>query len=174
MRVFLFLILMAGLSVASGWAKTYSCRDSKGRLHYSDNLQGLPEECLGKEKEVKPGKADNLNFVPATPPPEGSGIEFEHSVRAVERDLQKKESQKRQLKSRAESLLESYRSAVADKRQAKRSWDYSSRDRIKLADDQIEQARIGKQQLLDELDSANIADKEKESVRTILEGIAAE
>lgn len=174
MRVFLLLLLLINLFVFSVWAKTYSCRDSQGQLHYSDNLQGLPEECLGKEKEVKPGTADNLNYVPATPQPQGSGIEFKHSVRAVERDLQKEESQKRQLRSRAESLLERYRAAVAGKRQAKRSWSYRSRDIIKQADGEIAQARTGKQQLLDELADAGIPEKEKESIRTILKGIDAE
>lgn len=174
MRVLLLIILFINLSAGVVWAKTYSCRDSSGQLHFSDNLQGLPEECLGKEKVVKPGPADNLNYVPATPVPQGSGIEFKHSVRAVERELQAEESQKRQLHSRAESLLENYRAAVAEKRQAKRSWSYSSRDKIKQADSEIAQARTGKQQLLDELDDAIIPAKEKAAVRTILEGIDPE
>lgn len=174
MRILLMILLLVSVSFVSCWAETYSCRDSSGKLHFSDNLQGLPEECWGKERLVEPVEPDNLNYVPATPSPQGSGAEFKHSVRAVERELQQTETQKRQLQGRAEKLLVRYQQLVADKRQAKRSWDYASRGKIKQADAEIAQVRAEKQQLLTEMKTAKMTSKEKDAVRRVLQGIEAQ
>jgi len=177
MRTLLLILLLVNLAVVSGWAKTYSCRDSSGRMHYSDNLQGLPEECLGKEKEFKPGPADNMQYVPALPQPQGSGDEFLQSVRAVELELQEKEEQKQkvqELRGRAGVLVDSYRQAGLDKRKARRSWSNSSRQIFKDADEDLAEAREGKQQLLKELGEVKGLAKEKAAIREMLAGIEME
>ena len=173
MRILLLVVFLLNVFFGTAWSKTYSCRDSSGTLHFSDNLQGLPEECLGKEKVVDQTEPDNLNYVPASQVPAGSGTEFKHSVRAAEREAQQKESQLKNLNLRAESLLERYTQATREKRQAKRSWNYSSRDKIKQADNEIEQVRTAKQQLLEELSGASISSQDKGAIEEILVGIPA-
>ncbi len=174
MRILLLIVLLSALSGGPVWAKTYSCRDSSGQLHYSDNLQGLPQECLGKEKVVKPSKTDNLNYVPATPQPRGSGSDFKRSVRAAEREIEEKEVRLQVLQGRAEKLLERYRVAVAEKRQAKRRWKYSSRERLRQANAEIDRVRTEKQQLLVELEAVRVPARKKEATRKILAEIDAE
>ncbi len=174
MRVLLLIVLMVAFSVLSAWPQTYSCRDGEGRMHFSDNLQGLPEECIGKEKTIKPGSADNLNFVPATPQPRGASDEFKRSVQSAEQALQQKEDLEQQLQSRAEELLQSYQQAVVEKRQARRSWDYGSREIVKKADEEMAKARTGKQELLKELAGARISTEEKDKIRQTLQGIESE
>lgn len=158
----------------SGWAKTYSCRDGQGRLHFSDNLQGLPEECLGKAIEVKPGKADNLNFVPAQTSSEQTGHEFKQSVQDVDREIKRTKQQTKLLRARAEQLLERDREARQKKHKARRNWSYSSRQTIKQADEDIAQVRTEKQQLLQELDTSGLATGDKEDIRSLLDEIAEE
>ena len=174
MRVLLLIVVLITLSGVAVWAKTYSCRDSSGQLHFSDNLQGLPEECLGQEKVVKPGTPDNLQYVPATPQPRGSGSDFNRSVRAAEREVEEKEVQLQVMLSRAEKLLERYRMAVAEKHQAKRRWAYSSRERIKQANAEIARVRAEKQQLLVELEAVRVSTRKKETTRKVLAEIDEE
>lgn len=171
MRILLLLLLLTAFANTHSWAKTYSCRDSQGKMHFADNLQGLPSECLGKEKVIKPDKPDNLNYVPATKDPSAPGIKFQHSVRDAEREQQRKQVEKRQLHSRAEKLLERYQEALAEKRRAKRSWSYSSRDIIKSSDQTISGVKADKELLLEELNSARVGTEEKTKIEQVLSGI---
>ena len=174
MRILLLLIFLTGLVATSARAQIYSCRDSQGRMHYSDNLQGLPNECLGQQKEVKPGVADNLNFVPVSRDSQGSGVSFRQSVRAEESKQEKTKQQGEQLQLRAEKLLASYRQASQKKRQATRRWNYESRKIIKQADVEILQAREGKQLVLKELADSRLTRQDKKRIEQLLEGVADE
>ncbi|MBE9485888.1 MAG: hypothetical protein IMY82_01805 [Chloroflexi bacterium] len=173
MKKVLLAILLLLLIPSVGWVKNYSCRDSKGQWHFADNLQGLPEECLGQEKEIKL-QSDKLIIVPAAPDPQKPGGKFQDSVRAAEREQQEKESAARELKLQAESLVERHRQAVQLKRQAKRRWSYESRTTIKQADDELQQVEKERRQLLDELNSARLTTAERRQIRDLLEGIAAQ
>ena len=171
MRI-LLLIFLTGLIATSASAQIFSCRDSQGMLHYSDNLQGLPEECLGQQQEVKPGGSDKLNFVPASPDSQGSGASFRQSVRAEESKLQEVKQQGQQLQSRAEKILASFQQASQQKRQATRRWSYDSRKIIKQADAEIEQAREERQQVLQELADSRLARQDKKRIEDLLEEVA--
>lgn len=174
MHIFLFIVLLVWLQPLNIHAKSYSCRDSEGQLHFSDNLQGLPEECWGKEKELTLREPDNLNFVPVTPEPEKPGIEYQHSVREVERKQQQKMQQARYLEERASRLADQYQKARQTKRNALRSWNYESRQTIKQADVKIGQIRINKQRLLEEVSAIRLASDKERSIRELLDGITEE
>lgn len=171
---FLLLIFLTGLVVPSARAEIFSCRDSQGRMHYSDNLQGLPAECLGQQKEVKPGGSDKLNFVPASRDSQGSGATFRQSVRAEESKLQEVKRQEQQLQSRAEKILASFQQASQQKRQATRRWSYESRKIINQADAEIERARDEKQLLLRELADSRLTRQDKKRIELLLEAVADE
>jgi hypothetical protein len=174
MRILLTLILLTYVSVTAASAKTYSCVDSSGVMHFSDNLQGLPEECLGKQKEVKQGDPDNLIYVPATPPPQGSGSEFRRSVRAEERSQEKSRNIALNIRNRAEKLLERYQKASQEKSDARWRWRYSARQKMHKANQEIALVLKEKQQLLQELKRSSLTRAEKEEVRSLLADISDE
>jgi len=169
-----WLILIVLLSVASAAAETYSCRDSQGKLHFADNPANLPEDCRGQEQKIEPGKVGNLNLVPAAPTPPQSGRAFEQTVYSAEKERQQKQQQTRNLQLRAEQLAKKYQEAVRAKRGAVRSWSYDSREQINKADQQIKEARAGKQQLLQELESLKIPSAEEKKIRQELKAIEEE
>ena len=173
MRLLLLMVLLFGLLASVCWGQTYSCRDSSGQLHFSDNPQSFPDECRGKEKLVKPGKVDNLNFVPATPTEPGVTRKFEESVESVERELSQKRETAQRLRTQAEALRARYRTALADKRRAKRDWSYDSRQKIQQADAELDKIKVEKQGLLDELTAAKMGATEKDVVQEILAEIEA-
>lgn len=174
MRVLLLVALLTGVFLPTASAEIYSCRDRSGELHFSDNLQGLPDGCRSKEQKIKPGNIDNLNFVPSQPEAPPPAVDFQRSVRAVDRDRQEVAQQSRQLPLRAKKLLEDYRAAKQQKRQARRSWSYRSREVIKQADEEIVRARAGKKQLLQELEKSELSTEDKKTVQSLLDGIVAE
>jgi len=172
MRTLLYLLLMFVVFLPEVEAKTYSCRDSKGQLHVTDNLQTLPEECRGKAQVIQPGEApDSLNVVPQIDQPKGSGAEFQQNVREADRAVQQKREKVDEYLRRAEKMAEEYRNAEQEKRQATRRWSYSSRDIIRQADERLEQVRQGKKQLLIELRGQKIPPEKEKKIRADLDVI---
>ncbi len=171
MRILLLLLSGSLLLVQLAAGQNYSCRDDQGKLHFTDNLTNLPPECLTKAKKLEPRPTENLNFVPAAPPPPVSRSEIDQQVREVEQQQAQKQRLAEQMERRAQGLHDQYQQALRSKRQALRSWNYSSRETIKQADQEIQQAREGKQQLLDELPRASIDSDKKQQIRTILSQI---
>lgn len=172
MRTLLCLLLVFVVFLLEAEATTYSCRDSKGQLHITDNLQALPEECRGKAQVIQSGETpDNLNFVPQIDQPKGSGAEFQQNVREADRALQQKREKVEEYVRRAAELAEEYRSAEQEKRQATRRWSYRSRDIIRQADDRLERVRQGKKQLLKELRGQRIPSDKEKGIRADLDVI---
>lgn len=174
MRILLFILLLTSVAVSSGWAKIYSCRDRSGQLHYSDNLQGLPEVCLGKQTEVKADGADRLNIVPRSPQSSQSSAEFNRSVRAVEREQANAKRQSLRLQQQVEKLIKELQTATLKKHKARRNEIYRSRQIINQANADIARVREQKQQLLQELEDVRLPRREKEQLRSLLEGIDVE
>lgn len=167
----LSLLLCLSLMAVTAYGATYTCRDKDGKLYMSDNLQALPEECRAGAKAMEPDTPDNLNFVPSQDVPQGSGREFQQEVRDAEQQREQRRKLIDSYTARAASLVEQYRQAVQEKRQAKRSWSYSSRDIISNADQKIEDARVGKRNLLSEMERQNLPDRDTVRIREVLEGI---
>ena len=165
------LLLFLSLMAVTAYGATYTCRDKDGKLYMSDNLQALPEECRAGAKAMEPDTPDNLNFVPSQDVPQGSGREFQQDVRDAEQQREQRRKLIDSYTARAASLVEQYRQAVQEKRQAKRSWSYSSRDIISNADQKIEDARVGKSNLLSEMERQNLPDRDTARIREVLEGI---
>ena len=173
MRIFqLLVMLLPLLLVTAASADNYSCRDSQGRLHLADSLSNLPEECREQAQTHTSDAVDNLNYVQTPVVPGGSDVRFEHSVRDVERGLQRKQQHGEQLRQRAEKLAEKYETASADRRRATRRWNYSSRETIKKSEELIQEARKGKQQVLQELPAAALPSREEQKIRAILDRVA--
>jgi len=177
MRVFLLFLILVNTAVVSCLAQTYSCRDAQGQTHFADSPQGLPEECWEKAQLHKPKPGDNVQYVPAAPSPKGSGPAFQETVREAEQQLEHQQQQEvkfQKIRERAAQLVGSYRQARIDKRRARRSWSNSSRQIIQEADENIEKARTGKQNLLKELARVEVATEKKTQVEEILEEIEAD
>lgn len=165
------MMLLPLLGAFPAAAQTYSCRDSQGQLHFADSPARLPAECLGKERQIEQGKVDSINIVPAQPTPQGSGREFEQSVRAAEQELRQKQQRIESLYQKARELSSSYQGAVRSKNDAMRSWSYGSRDKVKAADEQMANARNGKKELLQKLEAERIPSDDQQKIRKILEGV---
>ena len=166
----LLLLLVGLISVATAGAKTYTCRDSQGNPYFSDSPENLPASCQGKVEEVKPGAEGYINVVPAQPVPKVSPGQ-EKSSQGVEHEQQSRRQQVQQLQQLAEQLATSYEEAAQAKRNALRRWSYSSREKIKQADQQIDKAREGKKQLLQELGSMRIFTADEQKIRRTLDRI---
>ncbi len=159
---FLLLVLFSSATLAA--ATMYSCRDKDGKLFVSDNLQSLPPECRGDKQQISyKDDPDNLNYVPAEEIPAGVGAEFQKEVQQVEVQQEQKKQQLESLWQRVESIVQQYGQLVREKRAAKRSWSYDSRDKIDKADARIAQIREEKQRLLAAIAGQRLAavDKEK-------------
>ncbi len=170
----LILMVIFCLSPMVVEATLYSCRDSEGRLHVTDNLQALPEECRTEVREIEAGDPDNLNFVPETTPPpvEDTRSRFEQQVLEQQRRQQEQEQREEQLISQARDLVARFEQAQQDRRNAIRSWSYDSRETIERAVDDMAAARNGKQQLLTNLEQQRVSIRTSEQVRAILEQIS--
>jgi hypothetical protein len=169
----LILMVIFCLSPMVVEATLYSCRDSEGRLHVTDNLQSLPDECRADVREIEPTDPDNLHFVPETTPPPAADTRsrFEMEVLEQQRRQQEQEQREEQLISQARSLAAQFEQAQQDRRNAIRRWSYDSRATIERAADDMAAARDGKQQLLTNLEQQRVSIKTSEQVRAILEQI---
>ena len=169
----LILMVIFCLSPMVVEATLYSCRDSEGRLHVSDNLQSLPDECRADVSEIEARDPDNLNFVPETTPPpvEDTRSRFQVEVLEQQRRQQEQEQREEQLISQARSLVARFEQAQQDRRSAIRSWSYDSRATIEQAADDMAAARSGKQRMLINLEQQRVSTGTVKQVRAILEQI---
>ena len=171
MQKLLFLLLILVFSAVTVQATTYSCRDKQGKLFMTDNLQTLPDECLGRARVVESKDPDNLHYVPPQADPQGSGVEFQQTIRDAEHEQQQKKAQVEKMLLRAEQLAEQYRQAVQEKNNATRRWSYGSREIIQKADDRIQKAREGKQQLLTEMSKQKVPRDDEQKIVSWLDEI---
>ncbi len=167
LSVFILCLLLA----APAAGQNYSCRDKDGQLHFSDNLANLPPECQSEAKELKPRATDNLNFVPGFSTPVASEREVEQQLREIELQEAREKRQAEQLLAQAEELVSQYNGAIRAKNDAYRSWDYSSREKVKDAERQIQLARDAKQQVLEKLPRAKLSREKKARIKELLEQI---
>lgn len=170
LRIFtlLFVVVFFG---TTAHATTYSCRDKQGRLFMGDNLQTFPAECRGRAQVVEPDDPDNLNYVPAQDVPRGAGTEFQQTVRDAEHEQQQEQARVDGFLLRAEQLAEQYQQAVQEKSNATRRWSYGSREIVQKADERIQKAREGKQQLLTEMTGQRISGDDEKKINFWLDGI---
>ena len=171
MQKLFFLLLILVFSSVTVQATTYSCRDKQGKLFMTDNPQNLPAECWGRARVVESKDPDNLHYVPSQATPQGAGAEFQQTVRDAEQAQQQKKVQVEKLLLRAEQLAEQYRQAVQEKNNATRRWSYGSREIIQKADDRIQTARDGKQQLLTELSEQKVPREDEQKILSWLDEI---
>jgi len=171
MQKLLFLLLILVFSGVTVQATTYSCRDKQGKLFMTDNPQSLPAECWGRARVVESKDPDNLHFVPPQADPQGSGAEFQQTIRDAEHEQQQKKAQVEKMLLRAEQLAEQYRQAVQEKNNATRRWSYGSREIIQKADNRIQKAREGKQQLLTEMSEQKVPRDDEQKIASWLDEI---
>lgn len=173
MRTALFAMILCLLLPVSGFATLYSCRDSAGRLHVSDNLQSLPEECRGNARELDPNDADNVQFVPPLPPVTVEDSRFEQEVLEQQQKLEERRATEQRMIEEAEELLATYERMQQERRNAKRSWSYSSRETIQRATEEIARVRADKERLLAELQEHHLPSETVEKIRRTLAQIDA-
>ncbi len=174
MRGLLLVILGLLLLAPTAQGETYSCRDSRGQLHFSDNLHELPEECLGKEKVVPSTSSDNLQFVPDTPVSREEERRFEKSVQEVERSLEQRKAELQQMRARAENLQQRYQQLMEQIRRARRINDIPARQQLKLLKPQRKELYAEKMKLQDELAGSRLGREDVAAVEALLEEISAE
>ncbi len=165
--IFLLILLCSVPAVVA--ASLYSCRDSTGHLHATDNLQSLPEECRPEAKSLEGADPDNLNFVPERTPEPVVNRRFEQQVLEQKRQIRNEQEDARQAIADAEALLALYRQAQQERRQATRSWSYESRQIIQQAVEQLTEAQAGKEKLLAELEIKRFSPEIEARIRTILD-----
>jgi len=172
MRTIILLVLFCTLPLQA-LATLYTCRDSEGRIHITDNLQSLPDECRSGAREVEATDPDNLHFVPErTPAPAvDSRSEFERQLLEQQRQQQEQQQREEQLIGEARRLADKFTQAQQDRRDAIRRWSADSRRTIERAADDMAVARSGKQQMLAELNRQRVSIRTSEQVRAILEQI---
>jgi hypothetical protein len=172
MRTIILLVLFCTLPLQV-LATLYTCRDSEGRLHVTDNLQSLPDECRGVAREVEATDPDNLHFVPErTPAPAvDSRSEFKRQLLEQQRQQQEQQQREDQLIKEARDLADQFEQAQQARRNAIRRWSADSRRTIEGAMDDMTAARSGKQLLLADLERQRVSITTSEQVRAILEQI---
>ncbi|MFO7577228.1 MAG: DUF4124 domain-containing protein [Pelovirga sp.] len=173
MRTALFAMILCLLVPVSGFATLYSCRDSTGRLHVTDNLQSLPDECRSSARELDPNDPDNVQFVPPLPPVEVENSRFEQEVLEQQRRLEERRATEQRMIDEAEELLATYLQAQQERRNAQRSWSYSSRETIQQATEEIARVRADKERLLGELREQRLPTETVEKIRRALAQIDA-
>ncbi|MBW6508558.1 MAG: DUF4124 domain-containing protein [Desulfuromonadales bacterium] len=172
MRILILMIVFVSLPLVAA-ATLYSCRDSEGRLHVTDNLQALPDECRADVHEVEASDPDNLHFVPERTPAPAVDHRSEYQRQLLEQQRQQQEQQQReeQLIREAQGLADRFDRAQQERRNAIRRWSAESRRTIEFAVDEMAAARSGKQRMLADLERQRVSIRTSEQVRTILEQI---
>lgn len=168
MKTLLLLMLLCGAPVIAA-ASLYSCRDSAGHLHVTDNLQALPDECRPDAKRLEATDPDNLQFVPDRTPQPVVNPRFEKQVLEQERQTRQQQQEAQRMIAEAEELLALYQQAQQDRRQATRRWSYGSRQIIQQATEQIAEAQAGKERLLSELEQQRFSSDVDSRLRTLLD-----
>lgn len=154
-------------------ATLYSCRDNEGRLHITDNLQTLPDECRFEARELEERDPDNLHFVPERTPTPAIDIRsrFEQEVREQQERQRDQERREADMVQEARELVALFQQAQLERREAIRRWSADSRRAIEQAGVDMDTARSGKQRLLAELERRRVSIRTSEQVRAILEQI---
>ena len=172
MRILILIVVLCSFPLVAV-ATLYTCRDSEGRLHVTDNLQSLPDECRVDAREVEAGDPDNLHFVPerTSPPTVDTHSRFEQQLREQQQRQQEQEELEEQLILEAQELADTFMQALQDRRTAIRRWSADSRGTIQQAAEDMAAARSGKQRLLADLERQRVSIRTSEQVRAILEQI---
>lgn len=172
MRILILMVIFVTLPLVAT-ATLYTCRDSDGRLHVTDNLQSLPDECRADVREVEATDPDNLHFVPETTPAPAvdSRSEFQRQLREQERQQQEQQQREEQMIKEARGLADRFEQAQQARRNAIRRWSSNSRSTIERAADEMNAARSGKQRMLAELERQRLSIRTSEQVRALLEQI---
>lgn len=175
MRILMLMVVFVSLPLVAA-ATLYTCRDSEGRLHVTDNLQALPDECRADVREVEARDPDNLHFVPERTPAPAVDHHSEFQRQLLEQQRQQQEQQQRdeQLIKEAQGLADRFEQAQQDRRNAIRRWSAESRRTIEFAADEMAVARSGKQRMLADLERQRVSIRTSEQVRAILEKITEE
>lgn len=166
--LFLFIIICSLPTLAV--ATLYSCRDSEGRLHVTDNLQSLPAECRAGAREIDQTNPDNLHFVPerSSSPPIDTKSRFQQQVFEQEQRQREQQQLEERLIREAQGFADLYLQAQQERRNAIRHWRHDSRATIERAADQMATAQREKQRLLAELEQHRVPARVSEHVREIL------
>lgn len=172
MRTTILLLIFCSLPLIAA-ATLYTCRDSEGRLHVTDNLQSLPDECRVDARQVEETDPDNLHFVPerTSPPAVDTRSRFEQEVLEQQRRQQEQQQREDQLIREARELADTFLQAQQDRRSAIRRWSADSRRTIERAATDMAAARSGKQRILADLERQRVSVRTSERVREILEQI---
>ncbi len=173
MRILILMVVMCTFPLVAV-ATLYTCRDSEGRLHVTDNLQSLPDECRSGARQVEATDPDNLQFVPErTPAPAvDSRSEFQRQLLEQQRRQQEQDKREEQMIQEARGLAERFKQAQQDRRNAIRRWSADSRRTIEQAADDMAAARSGKQRMLINLEQQRVSTGTAEQVRALLEQIS--
>ncbi len=169
MRVILLVLTFLGFSQLSpAVAETFSCRDSKGALYVADNLMSLPEGCRNQARTRAETDSGQVNYVPSATQPGRDKDAFE---RAVKEEIQASDELARKTANmvlRAETLVETYENALAERKNVIGRRRYGARETIVKADREMQFARKGKKELLNKLKRARIPSEQRQKIDNLL------
>jgi hypothetical protein len=170
-RSLLLGILLLSLLCSAGWAKTYSCRDSAGQVHFSDRLQGLPEDCRDNAREIETKSLGGVQYVSPQSDSFSGDEDFRIMLQEVEAERRLREQNLQQLQAKADKLLKQYNQLKEEMSRARRVWDTDARQKLKRL--KLDRLKIyeEKRQILMDLDEKRLG-RYGETVKDTLKGIS--
>ena len=176
MRSGLLLFILIGFLSTSVWAASYACRDSSGKLYFTDNLADVPEDCRQNLKQL------DLYTPPVT---DSSSPAVDNTqtnqTKAPEKTAQQNlisNDQFAQLKNRASAALQKYNQGVGLMDDASKRRRFGSKARFAVTQEMVDQAkkliteaRQEKEQLAGELKSQQLSAQQGEEIVGLLNSI---
>ena len=172
MKIATFLFIFCVLPVIAA-ASLYTCRDSEGRLHVSDNLHTLQGVCQIGARKIEAKDPDNLHYVPerTSPPVVDTQSRYEHEVREEQRRQREQQQREAEMVERAREISAQFQRAQTERRNAITRWSTESRRRIEQAVAEMSAARNSKQRLIAEMEQQRVSSKTAEEVHSILDQV---
>jgi len=176
MRSILMVVFLFSFLSTSVLAANYACRDSKGTLYFSDNLLSLPDDCRKNLHQIEQLSISDISTAP--PADQEGSIEQPETPKDQIESKEVSAPQAAEWQRKAAGSAEKYVQGISDKEEARKRRDFGSRTRFAVthqmldaADKLINEARQEKQDLLDELDSQEIAGPQRAEIEKLLDPI---
>jgi hypothetical protein len=166
-----FLGLLLLCLAAPATAEIFSCTDKQGKKHVADTLMRLPAECRNQADTLDLKDQGNVNYVPPTKAPPGSGAAFRNAVNAEAKARQQRDQEVQDLLLRARRAANIYQVNRTGRRNEVRTKKSGFRQRVMVADEAIESSRREKQSILQEARQVDLKQEEQKELKEILQKI---
>jgi len=176
MRPILLLIFLISFLSTSVGAANFACRDSKGKLYFTDNPYDVPEDCRQNLQQIEQ-RSNSVGNVPSPATKEESvSPPASPKNQAVQKETN--DEQAAQLQRQAAEAVKKYTQGVEtlDKASKRRRFGSNARfaETQRMVDEgnkMIDEARQEKERLLTELESQKISAQQRAEIEGLLESV---